>query len=162
MPYPGYKSKRESGDLQPEPIRREAEKAPVDTVGKTETFVTRNVKIITFIACMLVMVAIMAGFGIYRAFHYGDLAPEPENLMTPQQMQEIIAKGGDLTWQDFDGYSYEVKGQDIVYICRYDVQGGEYYLMVTSEEEGTSIISVILVDLNTYEQTEIFAPEKVQ
>lgn len=162
MPYPGFKNKRNNGDIQPEPIRHEEVKAPVDTVGKTETFVTRNVKIITFIACMVVIVAVMAGFGIYRAIHYGDMVPEPENLMTPEQMQALVAKGGDLTWQDFDGYGYEVKGQNIVYIRQYDVEGGEYYLMVTSETEGTSIISVILVDLNTYEQTEIFAPEKVQ
>lgn len=162
MPYPGFKNKRNDGDVQSEPIRREEVNAPADTVGKTETFVTRNIKLLTFIACMIVIVVVMAGFGIYRAMHYGDLAPEPENLMTPEQMQTLVAKGGDLTWKDFDGYPYEVKGEDIVYICRYDVQGGEYYLMVTSEEKGTSIISVILVDLNTYEQTEIFAPEKVQ
>jgi hypothetical protein len=162
MPYPGYKNKRETKDVQPEPIRREEGKAPADTVGKTETFVTRNIKLLTFIACMIVIVAAMAGFGIYRALHYGDLVPEPENLMTPEQMQTLVAKGGDLTWQDFHDYGFEVKGEDIVYIRRYDVQGGDYYLMVTSESEGTSIISVILVDLNTYEQTEIFAPEKVQ
>ena len=162
MPYPGYKNKREVKDVQPEPIRREEKKTPGDTVGQTETFFTRNVKIITFIGCMVIIVAIMAGFGIYRAMHYGDLAPEPENLMTPEEMQALVAKGGDLTWQDFDGYGYEVKGEDIVYICQYDVQGGEYYLMVTSEQKGTSIISVILVDLNNYEQTEIFAPENVK
>ena len=158
MPYPGFKNKREAQDARPEPIRRET----VDTVGQTETFFTRNVKLLTFIACMIVIVAIMAGFGIYRAIHYGDLLPEPENLMTPEEMQALVAKGGDLTWQDFDGYACDVKSENIVYVCQYDVQGGEYYLMVTSEERGTSIISVILVDLNTYEQTEIFAPEKAQ
>ena len=161
MPYPGFKNKRDEKDVTPTPIRRQTP-TPVDTVGKTETFVTRNVKIITFIACMIVIVVAMAGFGIYRAIHYGDLAPEPENLMTAEQMQALVAKGSDLTWQDFDGYAFDVKGQNIAYIRQYDVQGGDYYLMVTSEEEGTSIISVILVDLNTWEQTEIFAPEKVQ
>ena len=158
MPYPGFKNKRDKQqDTRAEPIRRE-----VDTVGKTETFVTRNVKMITFIACMIVIVIAMSGFGIYRALHYGDLAPEPENLMTLEQMQTLVAKGTDLTWQDFDGYACDVKSESIVYVCQYDVQGGEYYLMVTSDERGSSIISVILVDLNTWEQTEIFAPDKVQ
>ena len=162
MPYPGPKNKRKTQDARFEPIRREEVKPLVDTVGKTETFVTRNVKLITFVACMIVLVIAMSGFAIYRALHYGDLAPEPENLMTLEQMQTLVAKGKDLTWQDFDGYACDVKSESIVYVCQYDVQGGEYYLMVTSDERGSSIISVILVDLNTYEQTEIFAPDKVQ
>ena len=162
MPYPGFKNKRNSDDIQPEPIRREQEAMPADTIGKTETFVTRNVKLLTFIGCMLVIVAIMIGFGIYRATHYGNLVEEPENLMTVEQMQAIMAKGENLTWKDLHDYPCEVLGEDIVYVCRYNVEGGDYYLMVTSEAKGTSIISVILVDLNTYEQTEIFAPDKVE
>jgi hypothetical protein len=162
MPYPGSKNKRNNGDVQPEPIRREAMPAAVDTVGQTENFFSRNVKLLTFIACMVVIVAIMAGFGIYRAMHYGDLVEEPENLMTVEQMQTIVAKGKTLTWKDLHGYGYEVVSDGFVYVCRYDVQGGDYYLMVTSDAEGSSIISVILVDLNTYEQTEIFNPESVE
>jgi hypothetical protein len=94
--------------------------------------------------------------------HYGDLVEEPENLMTVEQMQTIVAKGKTLTWKDLHGYGYEVVSDGFVYVCRYDVQGGDYYLMVTSDAEGSSIISVILVDLNTYEQTEIFNPESVE
>ena len=160
MPYPGYKNRRNSEDTQPEPIRRESKARPTDTVGQTENFFTRNVKLLTFICCMIVIVLIMMGFGIYRATHYGDQVETPENLMTSEQMQALVAKGARLTWKDFDGYACEVKSESIVYVCQYDVQGGEYYLMVTSEAKGTSIISVILVDLNTYEQTEIFAPEE--
>jgi hypothetical protein len=162
MPYPGYnKNKRGTQDVQPEPICR-AHRQQIDTAGKTENFLTRNVRLLTFIACMMVIVAIMLGFGIYRAKNYGDLAQEPENMMEMEQLQTLIAKGSKLTWRDFDGYSREVVSDSIVYVCRYHVKDGEYYLMVTSETEGTSIISVILVDLATYEQTEIFAPDQVQ
>ena len=161
MPYPGFHNKRDhtQEDIQPEAIRRSKE---ADTVGKTETFVTRNIKLLTFLACMAVIIVIMAGFGIYRAQHYGDKVEAPENLMTEAQMTALVNKGETLTWKDFDGYAYEVVGEDIVYVCCYDVAGGDYCFMVTSEAKGTSIISVIWVDFATGEQTEIFAPEKVQ
>ncbi len=161
MPYPGFHKNRDNTpqDIQPEAIRRPKE---VDTAGKTETFISRNIKLLTFLACMAVIVMIMAGFGIYRSQHYGDGVKEPENLMTLSQMENLVDKGEKLTWKDFDGYAYEVVGEDIVYVCCYDVEGGEYCFMVTSEAKGTSIISVIWVDLTTGEQTEIFAPEKVQ
>ena len=161
MPYPGFHKKRNNAteDIQPEAIRHSKE---VDTAGKTENFVTRNIKLLTFLACMAVIVMIMAGFGIYRSTHYGDNVKEPDNLMTESQMEALVEKGSKLTWKDFDGYAVEVVGEDIVYVCCYDVSGGEYCFMVTSEAKGTSIISVIWVDLTTGEQTEIFAPEKVQ
>ena len=162
MPYPGFHKKRndEQQDIQPEAIRRPKEQQ--DTVGKTETFVSRNIRLLTFLACMAVIVMIMAGFGMYRARNYGDEVEEQENVMTVDQMQALVAKGESLTWRDFDGYAYEVVGEKIVYICCYDVEGGEYCFMVTSEAKGSSIISVILVDSKAGTQTEIFAPDRVQ
>lgn len=161
MPYPGFHKKRNNSqqDIQPEPIRRAKE---VDTVGQTETFISRNIKLLTFIACMTVIVMIMVGFGIYRARHYGDAVEEPDNLMTVEEMQALVAKGERLTWKDFDGYPCEVVGEDYVYVCCYDVEGDGYYLMVTSDAKGSAIISVILVDLETGTQTEIFDPDQVQ
>jgi hypothetical protein len=160
MPYPGFHKKRndERQDIQPEPIRHPKEQQ--DTAGKTETFVSRNIKLLTFLACMAVIVMIMAGFGMYRARHYGDDVKEPDNVMTVNQMQTLVAKGEALTWRDFDGYACEVVSENIAYVCCYDVEGGDYCFMVTSETKGTPIISVIWVDFTVGEQTEIFAPEK--
>lgn len=160
MPYPGFHKNRDvAQDAQPEPIRRSKKE---ETAGKTETFVSRNVKLLTFLACMTVIALIMVGFGVYRAQHYGDDAQEADGLMSVEQMETLVDKGAKLAWKDFDGYAYEVVGEDIVYVRCYDVEGGEYCFMVTSEAKGTSIISVIWVDFISGEQTEIFAPEKVQ
>ena len=49
MPYPGFKNQRDENRDKP---RRALE---IDTVGQTETFLTANVKLITFIVCMIVL-----------------------------------------------------------------------------------------------------------
>ena len=144
MPYPGFdKSKRgEQVERTSTPRRRE-----IDTVGQTENFWTRNVKLITFICCMAVIIAGMIAFGI---FLHGD-TKQPDNLMTEEQMQALVDKGSLLTVADFEPYPYSVMMEDVVNIYRYDVKGDNYYLIVTFE--GRSLVSVYLTDLRTFEET---------
>ena len=144
MPYPGFdKSKRNTQSEPLAPPPREV----VDTVGKTETFWSRNVKLVTFICCMAVIIAGMVAFGI---FLHGE-TKQPDNLMTEEQMQALVEKGSLLTAKDFEPYPRSVMMEDVVSIYRYDVKGDNYYLIVTVE--GKSLVSVYLTDLHTFEET---------
>ncbi|MBE6621126.1 MAG: hypothetical protein E7625_07190 [Ruminococcaceae bacterium] len=144
MPYPGFdKSKRSTQSEPLAPPPREV----VDTVGKTETFWSRNVKLVTFICCMAVIIAGMVAFGI---FLHGE-TKQPDNLMTEEQMQALVEKGSLLTVKDFEPYPRSVMMEDVVSIYRYDVKGDNYYFIVTVE--GRSLVSVYLTDLRTFEET---------
>ena len=144
MPYPGFdKSKRNTQSAPLAPPPREV----VDTVGKAETFWSRNVKLVTFICCMAVIIAGMVAFGV---FLHGE-TKQPDNLMTEEQMQALVEKGSLLTAKDFEPYPRSVMMEDVVSIYRYDVKGDNYYLIVTVE--GKSLVSVYLTDLHTFEET---------
>jgi len=144
MPYPGFdKSKRSTQSEPLAPPPREV----VDTVGKTETFWSRNVKLVTFICCMAVIIAGMVAFGI---FLHGE-TKQPDNLMTEEQMQALVEKGSLLTVKDFEPYPRSVMMEDVVSVYRYDVKGDNYYFIVTVE--GRSLVSVYLTDLRTFEET---------
>ena len=150
MPYPGFdKSKRQTSSEQTPQVKPGAERVEIDTVGQTETFWSRNVKLITFICCMAVIIVGMMAFG---AFLHGE-TKQPDNLMTEQQMQALVEKGSLLTLADFDQYPYTVIMEDVVNIYQYDVKGDNYYLIVTFE--GRSLVSVYLTDLRTFEKTAI-------
>ena len=150
MPYPGFdKSKRQTSSEQIPQAESHAQRVEIDTVGQTETFWSRNVKLITFICCMAVIIVGMMAFG---AFLHGE-TKQPDNLMTEQQMQALVEKGSLLTLADFDPYPYTVIMEDVVNIYQYDVKGDNYYLIVTFE--GRSLVSVYLTDLRTFEKTAI-------
>ena len=150
MPYPGFdKSKRRAASEQIPQAEPRAERVEIDTVGQTETFWSRNVRLITFICCMAVIIAGMMAFGI---FLHGE-TKQPDNLMTEEQMQALVEKGSLLTLADFDPYPYTVVMEDVVNIYQYDVKGDNYYLIVTFE--GRSLVTVYLTDLRTFEKTAI-------
>jgi hypothetical protein len=150
MPYPGFdKSKRRAASEQIPQAEPRAERVEIDTAGQTETFWSRNVRLITFICCMAVMIAGMMAFGI---FLHGE-TKQPDNLMTEEQMQALVEKGSLLTLADFDPYPHTVIMEDVVNIYQYDVKGDHYYLIVTFE--GRSLVSVYLTDLRTFEKTAI-------
>ncbi len=161
MPYPGSKKKRENYDVNR--TDKPCDTASVDTVGKTENFFTANVKLITAVVTIAVLMALIGPWSVFRIKRQYDAMREQNRddvLISAATLDALVARGPALTWRDFDGFSYRVISDGIVYICQYDVEGGDYYLWVTSAAKGTSIESVLLVDVqNDYRETEIKAVE---
>ena len=153
MPYPGFKNNR--NEYQDKPRRVE-----IDTVGQTETFFTANVKLITFIVCMVVLLALIGPWSIVRIvrWYQSYQTEQTEVLITSAQLDAMVAKGEQLNWVDFDGYTYEVVADDAVYICKYTGENEDFYLLVTSPAKGKTVESVVLVDVKNGTQTEIKAP----
>ena len=156
MPYPGFKRDREQAGDKP---RRKEE---VDTAGQTETFWTANVKLITFIVCMAVLLATIGPWSVFQIVKWYEAreAEQNEVPVTQEQLDALVAKGDRLSWVDFDGFTYEVIAEDIAYIRKYPGENDRFYLLVTSSGSTAPIESVLLVDVeNGHEQTELKAQE---
>lgn len=156
MPYPGFHSKRDQTD-KPLPKQPSVQQ---DTAGQTETFFTRNVKLITFFICIGLFLAVLGPWSIPRIVEWVQQvrAEESQVLISESDVQAFVERGKALSWQDFEGYTYRVLIETDMYMCQYDVEGGRYYFWVTSEAKGRPIDSVLLVDThNDYQQTEIKA-----
>lgn len=153
MPYPGFKNNR--NEYQDKPRRR----IEIDTVGQTETFFTANVKLVTFIVCMVVLLALIGPWSVVRIMRwYQDYQVEQTEVhITVAQLDALVAKGEKLNWVDFDGYTCEVVADDAVYICKYTGEDEEFYLLVTSPAKGKTVESVVLIDLRDNSQTELKA-----
>ena len=165
MPYPGFKKNRDR-EQSTDDWRLEEDKllgkTPVDTKGQTETFFTANVKLITAVVTILVILALIGPWSVFKIIEWYDATQEEtvEVLITEQDFDRIVARGSELNWVDFDGFTYEVVSDDYAYICQYDVEGDRYYFWVTSKEKGSRVESVLLIDKqNGYEETEIKATE---
>ena len=88
----------------------------IDTVGKTETFFTRNVKLITFLICVVVILSPFVLTYIQDTIEDKRLEKRPE--MTVDNLVAIAERGDDLRQRDlssFVGYRTEVEMQGMKY-----------------------------------------------
>ncbi len=88
----------------------------IDTVGKTETFFTRNVKLITFLICVVVILSPFVLTYIQDTLENKRLEKRPE--MTVENLIAIAERGDDLRQRDlssFVGYRTEVEMQGMKY-----------------------------------------------
>lgn len=88
----------------------------IDTAGKTETFFTRNVKLITFLICVVVIFSPFVLTYIQDTIEDKRLEKRPE--MTVDNLVAIAERGDDLRQRDlssFVGYRTEVEMQGMKY-----------------------------------------------
>lgn len=88
----------------------------IDTAGKTETFFTRNVKLITFLICVVVILSPFVLTYIQDTIEDKRLEKRPE--MTVDNLVAIAERGDDLRQRDlssFVGYRTEVEMQGMKY-----------------------------------------------
>lgn len=75
-----------------------------------------------------------------------DAADEDGKILTIDKVKELAKKGDDLTWSDFDGYTFTEGGSGL-YIKSYSVEGG-YNLMIGGEGRETKPMYIYLSDGN--------------
>ena len=88
----------------------------IDTAGKTETFFTRNVKLITFLICVAVILSPFVLTYIQDTIEDKRLEKRPE--MTVDNLVAIVERGDDLRQRDlsnFVGYRTEIEMQGMKY-----------------------------------------------
>ena len=88
----------------------------IDTAGKTETFFTRNVKLITFLICICVIFSPFVYVYIMDTIEDKRLEKRPE--MTVDELVFIAERAKDLRLRDldkFEGYLTETEVQGMKY-----------------------------------------------
>ena len=120
MPYPGSKKKRNQWNEEQEQKgwekERESEK---ETPGKTENFFSTHVRLITAVVTIAVLLALIGPWSVFKLIEWYDATHKEvsETLISEAALERIVAKGKDLNWVDFDGYSHDVIADDYAYIC---------------------------------------------
>ena len=93
-----YKNKKQPKEAQP---------SEEQAAGKTENFVTRNVKLITFLVCVAVFLVFLGPWSVWRIVEWVEQKQEQqiEADSIPLRALLIIAdKGTDASWTDFRSF----------------------------------------------------------
>ena len=132
----------------------------MDTAGKTETFFTRNVKLITFFICITVIFSPFVITYIQDIVQAQREAARPE--MTVDELAHIAKIGKDLRQRDlskFDDYREEVDMQGMKYASyRIPVlHERDCYLSVSFDMTMDYVFYVNLFDSDTREKLDLLS-----
>lgn len=132
----------------------------MDTAGKTETFFTRNVKLITFLICVAIILSPFVMTYIKDVIEEKRLENRPE--MTVDELVLIAERGKDLRQRDFEkfkDYREEVEMQGMKYASyRIPVlHKRNCYLSVSFDMTMDYVFYVNLIDLDTHEELDLLS-----
>ena len=132
----------------------------MDTAGRTETFFTRNVKLITFLICVAVIFSPFVITYIQDIVQAQRDAARPE--MTVDELIEIVHKGGDLRQKDlskYEDYREEVDMQGMKYAAyRIPVlHEKNLYLSISFDMKMDYVFYVNLTDLDTRAELDLLS-----
>ena len=141
-------------------IYEEPQKRQEDTAGKTETFFTRNVKLITFLICITVIFSPFVITYIQDTVEARQEAERPE--MTVDELTRIASIGKDLRQRDlakFEDYQEEVDMQGMKY-ASYRIpilHERDCYLSISFDMNMDYVFYINLIDLDTREELDLLS-----
>lgn len=134
----------EASDLQ------DVQFAEVDTAGKTETFFSRNVKLITFLICLGVFLAV---FGPISVFHIIEYVEEKNSgdIMPIETILALAEEHDTLKLSRFEDYEKEIsKGKTTTY---YFVSAANGYKVMAGAADEDSVVSYFSVTRSGTDET---------
>ena len=142
------------------PSMQERQKELYGEVGKTETFFTRNVKLITFLICVAVILSPFVITYIQDVMEERREAARPE--LTVDELVFIAERGKDLRQRDlakFEDYRDEIDMQGMKYASyRIPVlHEKELYLSISFDMSMDYVFYVNLTDLDTREELDLLS-----
>ena len=129
-------------------------RADRETVGKTETFLTRNVRLITF---LIVIGLFLAVFGPLSVFRIREFILEKNKVENPIPMEQVIAISDlnrDVYLKELLPYSGTRKDGEM-YIFYYMDVGADYLVLATADKVTGKLQHMILTRLSTGEQIDV-------
>ena len=127
----------------------------IDTAGETETFWTRNVRLLTFLICTAVFLAV---FGPISVFQIKSCIEENAtgDPLTADAVITLAERRLALKLSDFEDYEKTVsEGEDAVL---YTIKVGEEYLvMVGAEDEDGMLTTFTVSRIQTDETVDVLA-----
>lgn len=132
-------------------------KETADTAGKTETFFTRHVRLITFLICMAVFFCTFVPLALWGPVNVFDLLQscnenEGREAMTVEDLHSVARKNKSLMITDLDRFIADTsKGEQagLQYVI-YQIDVGDRYLLTASFNEASGrVYFLTLTDLKT-------------
>ncbi len=134
-----------------------------DTVGKTENFFTRNVRLITFLICIAVFLAIFGPLSVFHIYEYIVEQTDPRTEMTLDDLRRLTTSPDDLRPKDLDGFLGEV-GRNTVGDMQCDVYqidiGERYFLMASFEAANGKPFYLTLTDVELQTELDLLEDHK--
>ena len=133
----------------------------IDTAGKTETFFTRNVKLITFLICITIIFSPFVVTYIQDVIDARREAERPQ--LTVDDLVFIAERGNDLRQRDlakFEDYRDEVDMQGMKYANYYQIpvlHEKDLYLSVSFDMTMDYVFYVNLFDSDTREKLDLLS-----
>ena len=132
----------------------------IDTAGKTENFFTRNVKLITFLVCVIIIFSPFVATYIQDTIKARQEEERPE--MTVEYLMLLAERGKDLRQRDlskFEAYREESDMQNMKYaIYRIPVQHKENIILSISFDASMDYVFYInLTNMDTRAELDILS-----
>ncbi len=126
----GKYTKKEMDEMRLQGISFDENGNP-DTKGKTENFFTRHVKLITFLCCLTVFLAVFGPWSIFRIMDYIEEKSDTRPYMTGADLLALSELDRNLYYDDIKGF----KGQEKINSHRYSVDLGEGVTEMREEDK---------------------------
>lgn len=149
-----YKYQKKTDD-QAAPERKRKKKSEVDTKGETETFFTRNVKLITFLICLGVFLAIFGPISVFRIMDYIEEKSSKGSPMTTEDVLSLAQRHDALYLSDFEGYEKGVETETFYLI---DV-APHFIVSVSAASEDARIDHFTVTNTETDKKVDIMAED---
>lgn len=124
-----------------------------DTAGQTETFFTRNVRLITFLICIAVFLAIFGPISVFRIMDYVEEHADHGRAMQIEDVLNLASQRGSLTLSALEEYEKEADTE------HYDIftVSPHFLVTVSSEGERTRLLCFTVTNTETGEEFDVLA-----
>ena len=130
-----------------------------DTAGKTENFGTRNVRLITFLVCISVFLAVFIPVGFWGFHAVQDWFEKDERpQMTLSDVVYLSERTGDLYLSDLTGYAGEQETYDAGIHYSIEIEQ-RYYLRAVADVATKKLYYFEMVDFETQEKVDILTED---
>ena len=130
-----------------------------DTAGKTENFFTRNVRLITFLICVGVFLALFVPIVAYEVVDYLSEARDTRPDMTLNDVVRLSSQNGKISEsqvQEFKSSSVDVKANGIYYY--FDVSP-HYHVLAVADKNTKMLIYCQLTNFETGETADMLTDD---
>ena len=130
-----------------------AEEIEIDTVGKTETFWTRNVKLLTFLICIFAFLALFGPISVFRIADYIEEQNAGEE-MTVEELLALAELHETLTMRAFEDYEKQVSEAEsfLFYYITVDLR---YSVMIGAQNEKATLNYFTVTDIQTDKKIDV-------
>lgn len=128
----------------------------IDTAGQTETFWTRNVKLITFLICVAVFLTVFGPMSVFRIAKYIEENRDEGEEMSVETVLELSNRHQALRLSDFKKYEKTISdGEDaILYFLTVEE---DYLVMVGAESKKGYLTCFTVTDTRTDKTVDVMA-----